>query len=233
MKTSTVMLLGLFAFIVLGMVGVDLTLKSAYTSIDLTDPYRGYTRHALKPFKYVKLTGQAFGVVEIKPSDSFELREEKNDFFDQKILLTWEMSGDTLVIKQRMEEGAKTISSYVDGYLTRKPHLYIMAPSLAGVSSYGIVAKVTFWPAGDFSVNQVGNGILISDSRFDNLTIKASKGSYVAIDGKNRLGQVSVTVADSSRLGIQKDVIQNLSVKADSSAHIDLPGSLLRKSLNL
>ena len=233
MKTSTLLLLSLLAFLLLSTIGVDLSLKSTYDKIDTNDPYRGYTRLALAPYKYVKLTGEPFGAVEILPGEKFEMRKQETDGLDQKLIVDWKISGDTLVLNQRMDNGRRPIPSDVSDYRTRVPHVYLFAPSLSGVNSSRIVVRVSHWPGGSFSVVQIGKGILITDNKFEKLSIEARQGAYVAIDDRNALDTTRLVLQDSSKLAVQKDVFKEFSMQMDSATHVDFPGSLLRKSLNL
>ena len=51
--------------------------------------------------------------------------------------------------------------------------------------------------------------------------------------GKNQIGAATIQVRDSSTLIVDKDVFKTLQIQVDSSAHLNLPGSLLKKSLSL
>jgi len=233
MKTSNLLLLGLLSFVFIAMVGVNISIKSELDKIDLNDPLSGYSRHPLKPFKHMKLTGQPFGSIQIQPGETFEIRKEEKDQIGQSMILEWQQRGDTLYVSQQMEAGSKTIPYAPDGYVFRKPHLYIIAPTVSSLSSQGITSRVSHWPSGKFSIVQIGKGLLISNNRFDKIVINAAQDSYVGIDAKNRLGSLTVILRDSSELAVEKDVVGKLILRADSTTTVSLPGSLLRKSLNL
>lgn len=233
MKTSNVLLLSLLAFLLLSTIGVDLSLKSEFNSIDFKDPFRGYTRQALEPFKNVKLEGQSFGVVEIRPGSKFEMRRKENDGLGQPLYVELKMRGDTMVLSQRMNKGDRPIPSKLEDYYTQTPHVYLIAPTAPSVSTEGIIVKISHWSSGAFSATQVGKGILLSDNRFDHLTVTASRGAIVSIDDKNQIRTAEVTVQDSSKLAVKKDVFESFKMQVGDSARVDLPAGLLRKSVDL
>jgi len=232
MKTSNVLLISLISLVFIAMIGVNVSIKAELNEIDLDDQFSGYSRHVLKPFKHIKLAGHPFGSIQIQPGETFEIRKEKTDQLGQSMILEWRQSGDTLMMTQQMQAGAREIPYTPDGYVFRKPHLYIIAPTVSSLSSQGITSRVSHWPSGKFSIVQIGKALLISDNRFDEIVIDAAQESYVAIDEKNRLGSTTVILRDSSELAVEKDVFKNFSLQADSATHVDLPGGLLRRILD-
>lgn len=233
MKTSNVLLISLISFVFLAMIGVNISIKAKLEKIDLNDRFSGYSRHLLKSFKHIKLKGEPFGSIQIQPGDTFEIRKEEKDQLGQTMILEWQQNGDTLIVSQQMEEGAREIPYTPDGYVFRKPHMYIIAPEVVSLGSQGITSRVSHWPSGKLSVTQHGKAVLLSDNRFDEVVIDATNGGYVAIDKKNRLGSTIIELRDSSELRIEKDVVGQLTLRADSTTTVSLPGGLLRKSLNL
>ncbi len=232
MKTSNLLLLGLISFVFVAMVGVHVSIKAELDKIDFKDPLSGYSRHSVKPFKHIKLTGQPFGSIQIQPGGTFEIGKEEKDQIGQSMILEWQQRGDTLYVSQQMEAGSKTIPYTPDGYVFRKPHLYIIAPTVSSLISQGITSRVSHWAGGKFSIVQIGKGLLISDNRFDEIVIDAAQESYVGIDEKNHLGSTTVILRDSSELAVEKDVVGKLNLRADSTTSVTLPGSVLRKNLD-
>ncbi len=96
MKTSNILLLALFAFIFISMIGYDLGLKRNFDRIDRNDPYHGYSHDTLPPFKYIKLTGKQFGMVQILPGKNFVMRQQNLSGFPHRAGLEWKVVGDTL-----------------------------------------------------------------------------------------------------------------------------------------
>lgn len=231
MKTSNLLLLALLAFVFISMIGYDLGLKKNFDRIDRNDPYYGYSHDTLPPFKYIKLRGKQFGMVQILPGKIFEMRQQNLSGFPYNAGLEWKVVGDTLFIDHSLD-----IDRYAfgNGYaFGRNTYLYIMAPALSGVQSDGIVTSVKGWKGGEFSVRQTGEGIRLTDNTFDQLIIEAHAGGYVEITGNNHIGAATMQVRDSSTLIVEKDVFKSLKVQVDSTAHINLPGSLIKKNLNL
>lgn len=231
MKTSNLLLLALLAFVFISMIGYDLGLKKNFDRIDRNDPYYGYSHDKLPPFKYVKLTGKQFGMVQILPGKNFEMRKQNLSGFPYNAGLEWKIVGDTLLVTHSLD-----IDRYAfgNGYtFGRNTYLYIMAPALSGIQSDGIVASVKGWKGDEFLVKQTGEGIRLMDNVFDQLSIEAHAGGYVEMKGSNHIGAAKIQVRDSSTLIVEKDVFESLKVQVDSSAHLNLPGSLLKKSLSL
>jgi hypothetical protein len=231
MKTSNILLLALLALVFISMIGSNLALKKTFDRIDRNDPYYGYSRDTLPPFRYVKLTGKQFGMVQILPGKNFEMRKQNLSGFPHRAGLEWKVVGDTLYIDHSLDiERYPFGNGYTFG---RNTYLYIMAPALSGVQSDGIVTSVKGWKGGEFSVRQTGEGIRLMDNVFDQLSIEAHAGGYVEIKGNNHIGAATIQMRDSSTLIVDKDVFKSLKVQLDSTAHINLPGSLLKKSLSL
>ncbi len=111
--------------------------------------------------------------------------------------------------------------------MKQKPAVYIMAPTLAGVSTEGLLTKITGWRGGVLSVAQIGKSLLLADNQFDSLSLSAYSGSSVEIDGNNAVGDGTLLVRDSSRVNIQKNVFKTYRMQVDSTAHVSLPGSML------
>jgi hypothetical protein len=80
MKTSNKLLLALFTVVLLFALGLNFPLKRTFDSIGLNDPYLGYLRDTLPPFKYIKLTGNRFTLIQVQPGTQFELRRKHLDF---------------------------------------------------------------------------------------------------------------------------------------------------------
>ena len=231
MKTSNLLLLALLAFIFISMIGYDLGLKKNFDRFDRSDPYHGYSHDTLPPFKYIKLMGKQFGMVQILPGKTFEMRKQALSGFAHNAGLEWEVVGDTLYVDHSLDIDRYP---YGNGYaFGRNTYLYIMAPALSGVQSDGIVTSVKGWKSGEFLVKQSGEGILLTDNAFNQLTLEAHAGGFVEMKGNNQIGSATIQVRDSSTLIVEKDIFKSLKVQVDSSAHISLPGSLLKKSLNL
>ncbi len=98
MKTSNKLLLALFALVLLSAMAANIPLKRTFETMDRNDPYRGYLRDTLPAFKYVKLTGNRFTVVQIQPSTQFEMRTFHLERSADGTNLKKEVRGDTLFV---------------------------------------------------------------------------------------------------------------------------------------
>ncbi len=232
MKNSNLLLLGLLSFLFVAMIGIDFSLKNKFEQIDRNDPFYGYSKDTLKPFKYVKLTGTNFILTQIQPGKQFQIRKSKFEGYVGNSTLKWEVVSDTLFVSY---EKGKDYNPYFDVYqaLNQGVGIYIIAPKLSGVNSDGIVCKVKGWSSEDFSVVQSGSGMHLSDNSFANLDILSQKRGYVSVLIDNNLGQTSVQVRDSSTFQADKNVFKSFRMQADSAAALTIPGSLLQKSMNL
>ena len=230
MKISTKLLTLLLAFSLFAMIGSDLTLKAKFDKIDQKDPYSGYLRESVKPFKYVKLTGNFFGYTQIVPGKAFELRMTDFQNYTVKPKIDRTVSGDTLNI--HFETPGKK-SPYNNSIYFGAPHLYIIAPQLSGVQSVGITSKIQGWQNGTISVQQSGHGMLFANNHFDTLLIDLKSGGYLNIEGQNLLGNTSIMLKDTSSLMIDKDIFKTFQMQVDSTARINIPGSLYRKTSKL
>ena len=229
MKTSNKLLILLFALSLLAMISSDFALKAKFDKIDRNDPYYGYSHEILKPFKYIKLTGNQTRIVQIQQGNSFELMKADMRNYSSNPKVNWEMSGDTLVVAHTAE-GKK--QPFHPARLNEIPALYITAPTLSGVISQGVTSSIRNWSGQDFFIKQTANGILLDNNRFDNLKINVVSG-YVQLGSKNNLGITEVQCKDSSELIVDKDIFKSFKMQADSNVRISLPGSLLRKISNL
>lgn len=230
MKTSSKLLTLLFALSLFAMIGSDLSLKAKFDKIDLKDPYSGYLKHAVKPFKYVKMTGNFFGYTQLEPGKAFEIR--MTDFHNHSIKpkIDWTISGDTLKIHYEINNKK---FPYNNSIYQGSPHVFIIAPQLSGIQSNGITSKIKGWKNGTMSVKQTGHGILFSDNHFEELLINLNSGGNLNIEEKNLLGNTKIIVKDTSSLTINKNVFKSFHLEVDSTAYISLPGSLFEKTINL
>ena len=203
MKTSNKLLIGLFTFIFLAVVGSVFTLKAQYDKIDKNDPFLGYTRHNLTPFKYLKLRGYPSGYVQIKSGKSFGIMFRQQQFIQTEIPGLWKIKGDTLVI----ENAGKGPNTLYDNFFNDSPACYVTAPTLSGVTSISSSIKVSDWPGGNFTINLKDAGILLTKNHFDNLSIKASSKVYVRIEDREMIKSGSLTTLGPINLTMNGEVI--------------------------
>ncbi|NIJ52138.1 hypothetical protein [Dyadobacter arcticus] len=222
MKRSNIVLIGLFALILIVTVGSNLILKAEYEKMDKTNPLASYTKVTLPAFRYLKLDGKAFAVTQIQPGKNHELR-----VIAEPQYLKWKLEGDTLHFTYLRDWQKNDMPKEFE--LRATPTFYIMAPSLDGIVSDGVVLKVNNWDIKKMSVQLNGGAIQFSENKIEDLKLNLNGDVLSKIDEKNSFGNASFYVYDHSTLNIDNDVFQSFEMQVDSSAHISLPGSLLKK----
>ncbi len=232
MKTSNVLIIALFGFLLLSTIGVNYSLKSVYDNIDFADPYRGYSADTLTAFKYIKLDGKNFGVVSIQPGETFEVRAMNMQNRPDSLRAEWRSNGDTLSVNLSSNSDFKE-RFYDEGSFKGKPILYIFAPTLSGVYSHGIVSVIKDWQGESLTIKQSGKGVMLSKNRIGELSLRTDLGGYVNFDSENMINSATLEMRDSSTLVVQKNVFDSFQMQVDSTVQVTLPGSLLRKGVDL
>jgi len=229
MKNSNKLLIILFALSLFAVIGSGFSLKAKFEKLDKKDPYFGYEKQSVKPFKYVKMTGNFFGYTQIEPGKEFEIRMADFRNYSIKPKINWTINGDTLNLNYEMPEKK---SPYNDKIYWGAPQVFIIAPQLSGVKSIGLTSKIKGWQDGTISIEQTGHGILFSDNHFDDLYIDLKSGGNINFESKNLLGNTKIVVKDTSSLTVDKNVFKSFHLEVDSTARISLPGSLFEKTSN-
>lgn len=224
MKTSDKLILSLFGLVLAALFGFNLTLKAEYDKIDFNDPLYGYEPTAVRPWKVLKITGTHQEKIQYQPGKAFEIRVQELN----KQRLAQRVSGDTLIVSytpERLRKDARPGESFDE-----VPVAYVMAPALTTVIVDGATCSLKNINQPNLSIRQTGGGLELLGSTIGNLTIDASRGSAIRAGIASQIRQASVTVRDSSRLEVNQDGFGSLQLRADSTAMLRLPGSLLRKA---
>ncbi|MCE7059176.1 hypothetical protein [Dyadobacter sp. CY343] len=224
MKPSSILLTALLALILVVTIGANLILKAEYDKLDKNDALAGHRKEALPAFNHIKLEGDAFGVTQIQPGKTHELR-----IMPEAKYLSWKMKSDTIIFTYHRDWPKDDIPA--EYALRGIPSFYIMSPKLAGLKAQDVICKVANWDSDQLSVDITDGAVLFSGNEFRNLQLSQKGTAWTKIDEKNKLGEVFVEVKQNSTFGIEKDVISSFKMKVDSSAHINLPGSLIDKSV--
>jgi hypothetical protein len=226
MKKSNILLTCLIAFTFLAMIGSGLSVKSEFDKIDRNDPYSGFQKTALADFKYVKLTGNYYGMTSVSngPKSEIKVWDIKND--DKSPVVTWTIISDTLVVNYR-KDGEKAISDR--NSFNQTPNVYIVVPKLSGVYSDGILTAIQGVKADSLSIVQRGFGVILRDNQLRQLTASVHAGANLIMESKNQMSQTTIHATDSCSVQIDKDVFNSFSLKTDNSVQVKLPGSLLHK----
>ncbi len=221
MKTSNILLIAVFSVVLLALLGSNLVLKAEYEKIDKNDPLYGFRTEAVQPFKYIRLEGKAFGLTEIHPGKTFEISATP-----EKRLLDWKVTGDTLVFTYKRDW--ELFGPFTEDNLSIAPTIYISAPEIKGITSHNVPFRIKNWKSGEMTVRQEGGALLFSDNSIDNLRTQVSSGGVLVLKSKNTFGDAEVQVRDSSSIKIENDNFKSLKASVDSSAHINIPGSMFR-----
>jgi hypothetical protein len=222
MKASNILLAVLLSMILLITVGSNLVLKAEFDKIDRKNPFAGYKKESVKPFKHIKLEGKELGLTEIRQGDIYEIR-----MMPEHRYLDVDVVGDTLKLTYKRDGSpddrgaARTLNAV--------PSFYIIAPAITSVDAKNITWKLRGWKGENMLIKQSGSGFGFADSDIANLHVEASGGAFTRFDAKNAFGAVNIAVKDSSTLVVEKDVLKTFNAQVDNSAHISVPGSLLRK----
>jgi hypothetical protein len=220
MKTSNILLLVTVSLFLLVTLCSNLVLKKQFDAIDKKDLFYGFSKHPVKPFQYVKLQGNGFGLTEIRQGPTPEIRTITLDKY-----LQWDVVGDTLVLAYKADwNQGYQIKGGGFGSLAS---IYIVTPELKGIISDNIRCKVKDYKFEDLVVRQKGDGLSISGSSIDKLTALVASNGYLKLDSKNQIGMADIEVRDSSTLSADKDMFKIFNAKIDSSAYISMPGSML------
>ncbi|CAG5004083.1 hypothetical protein DYBT9275_03295 [Dyadobacter sp. CECT 9275] len=231
MKKSNKLIISLFAFSLLAIIGSGFSLQSQFNKININDPYHGYTRQALKPFKYVKLSGDPFGLVQINPGKTYELRTIHTRNYTDNPQVTQEIKGDTLMVN--FTKDSNKMAFRKETGFRNIPYIYITAPALSGVQADKVTSVLKGWKNAVFRIKQTGDGMLLKDNHFEKLTVDIEAGGYVQITDDNHIGVTAISARDSSSLVAEKNIFKSFSLKIDSTAHADLPGNLLLRTSGL
>ena len=230
MKKSNILLTCLIAFTFIAMIGSGLSIKSEFDKIDRNDPYAGFEKTVLADFKYVKLTGNYYGMTSVSNGSKPEIKvwDIKNQ--DKSPIVTWKIISDTLIVNY-LKDGEK--ATFGQNPFDQTPNVYITVPELVGVYSDGIITTIRGVKADSFSIEQNGFGMSLRGNQFKQLTATIHAGANLTLEAKNKLDQTTLYLKDSSSARIDQDVFQFFRLRADSSARVNLPGSLIKKMTTL
>lgn len=222
MKTSHTLFLTTISFFIAFTLGINWVLKDEFEKIDKTDPYVGFSSHPLKPFKYVKLHGNSFGLTEIRTDKAPELKMIINPKY-----IDWKVAKDTLTIfyKPDWKRNNQVIG---DDYEAR-PSIYVFTPELAGITSDQVRSRIMGAKTPHLNIQQNGDGMLIMRSEIPEIKADIKNNGYLRFGGSNSPLNAEVIVADSSSFQSDKDIFKHFNASIDSMAHLNVPGSVVKK----
>ncbi len=221
MKTSNILLIGLLAITLLFGFTSNLVLKTEFDKIDQKDPFAGYHKQSLKPFKYVTIQGKILGHTQISPGKEFEIRSSIAFKW-----IKWKIQDDTLKIAYTSDVKANYPAGYNFG---AAPTTYIMAPRLSGVTADKSACKISDWTLDSFQINQQGEDVQVDHNTFGTLLVNLEKEASFRMSRENKINSAKVLVKEASKFETE-NVYKTFQIKADSTARVSLPGSLLQQA---
>ena len=222
MKTSHILFLTTLSLFITFTLGINWLLKSDFEKIDKTDPYVGFSSHPLKPFKYVKLYGSGFGLTEIRTDKAPELK-----MIIERKFIDWKVSNDTLTIFYKPDW--KRNNMIIGSDYESRPSFYVFTPELAGITSDQVRSRVMNAKTPHLDVHQNGDGMLILRSEIPEITANIQSNGYLRFHALNNPINANITVSDSSSFQSDKDIFTHFNASIDSTAHLNVPGSVIRK----
>lgn len=228
MKTSNKLITLLFALLFISIIGSSFSLKSKFDKIDQNDPYYGFSSEKSAPFKYIKLTGNPFALVQIQPGQSSEIRVMDTRNYGDHPAVEHHIVGDTLVVLFKRD--GKKYDLYGEVGLDRIPGVYIFAPTISGVITENVATAISGWKGASLDVHVIGHGVKIENSSFDNLAMNVDEGGFAMVKSKSEMGHTSLTLRDSSTFVSSKDVFKSFDLTSDDASNVQIPVSLLKKA---
>ncbi|MGX5852508.1 GIN domain-containing protein [Dyadobacter jiangsuensis] len=222
MKTSHILFLTTLSLFIAFTLGINWVLKGEFDKIDKTDPYVGFSSHPLKPFKYVKLHGMGFGLTEIRTDKAPELK-----MIIEPKYIDWKVANDTLTIFYKPDW--KRNNMVIGGDYESRPSIYVFTPELAGITSDQIRTRVMRAKTPHLDIHQNGDGMLIMRSEIPEIRADVTSNGYLRLHGSNSPMNADIQVADSSSFLSDKDIFKRLNASIDSTAHLNVPGSVVKK----
>lgn len=223
MKTSNILLIITLSVFFLVTLSSNLVLKDKFDQIDKDDKFYGFSKHPIETFKYLHLKGKGFGLTEIQQGPKAEIR-----MITLPKYLEWKTAGDTLVVtyKADWKQGYQPHDAF--GSL---PSIYIIAPQLEGIISDNIRSKVKDYKFGDLVIDQRGDALLLDHTSVRNLKATISGNGFLKANPESRIEMAKIDIRDNSVFNAEKDIFGDFDAIIDSSAHISLPGSMIKKMM--
>lgn len=222
MKTSHTIFLTTISLFITFTLGINWILKSKFENIDKTDPYVGFSSHPLPPFKYVKLHGEGFGMTEIRTDKAPEIK-----MIIEPKYIDWKVVHDTLTVYYKSDW--KRNNQIIGGDFESRPSIYVFTPKLAGIASDGIRSRVMNAKTPRLNIRQNGDGMLVIKSGIPEISADVKNNGYLRLHASNDPLKITVRVADSSSFHSDKDIFRQIHASIDSTAHLNVPGSVISK----
>ena len=226
MKTSDQLLIGLIVIIFAAIFGTATVLKGEYAKIDQDDPYYGYDTDTLADFSAIKLAGKYPNLIQIQVGDQCEIKMRDT----KPLRIKWTIRNDTLVLTYPEADFPNWFT--VQETLAGRAGLYIFAPKLTSVQANSTTCKLSGWDLENLELIQQGenSGMALTESTISNLSATVTQGAMMRIEQPNQIEQATVEVQDLSTFTAHPSAIDSISIQADSTAQVQIPGYLLHQS---
>ncbi|MBC8152316.1 MAG: hypothetical protein H7Z72_05340 [Bacteroidetes bacterium] len=229
MKTSIKLLIGIAIAVLLTMVGTGWSFRHQYDQLDHSDPFAQYSRQTLPVFRVLRVVGSPGEVFLVQPGSAPTLRI--NSRFQQKI--AYRIVGDTLVVQYTPTDGELTDDRGIRAgdALSGLPLAVVAVPALQTVLVENATCKLANWKLASLTISQTGpNGATeLGNTIIDDLQATVSGGSLLRTAGKNAINRATVMVKNKATFVAGEHTFAALQLRADSTATVTLPGSLLAK----
>ncbi len=223
MKKSNSLIISLLVFSLFAMIASGFSLKSQFDAIDRNDPYYAFEKTQSERFSHVRIHGNYNGFALVQEGTRPEILVYPIKNKDGSPVVTWQLDRDTLIVSFR-QDGRR--ARYFPGIFTTAPYVVIKAPSLNGFVSEEIPATIQGFKADSFSLKQLSFGVLLKENDFESLTADIRNGGELNVQGRNSFGNTDINLKDSSTFRSDRNIFKVLRLHADSTARLDLPGSL-------
>jgi len=226
MKTSNQLLIGLIVIIFAAIFGTATVLKGEYEKIDKDDPFYGYVTDSLADFSAIKLKGKYPNLIQIQAGNQFEIKMRDS----KPLRMKWTIRNDTLVLTYPESDFPDWFK--VQGTLAGRAGIYIIAPQLTSVQTKLTTCKLTGWNLANLELIQQGenSGMALTESNIGNLSATVTQGGMMRIEQSSKIEQATVEVQDISTFTVRPSAVDSISIQADSTAQVQIPGYLLHQS---
>lgn len=223
MKTSNKLLIALFTFGLLTLIGANVAIKNQHRQIDYNDPFYGLSSTALKPFRILKLEGNSAGLLGVQTGKSYEIRlpEQVQDLF------TYQTKGDTLIVRYHPKR--RSTNQRPSQGFGESPEAVILTPTLQMLLTDQVSCNLNHVNTEKLTVIQKKSGVLLTNSSIQTLTVTDSQGSDFHARTTNQIGSANVISRDSSSFQVDSDIFSTLDFHTDSLALVKMPGGLLKR----
>jgi hypothetical protein len=232
MKTSLKLLIGTLLLLIVAMFGAAISVRKQYDSLDKTDRYARWKKEALPPFRVVQLVGPSAAVVQIEAAGANRLLHDPLNSSDTKPIYTAKVERDTLFLKINPVEGWQFRPDDEDDDI-HGTQIVVQCNALRAIETIDAHCQLDNYTIGDsLTIRQRGKGgrMVLDYVKFKQLTASLSGKSQLTTSRLNtKIGQATISLADSARLHQYSDFPSGLSLSASPTASLRLTGRAVQQ----